>query len=297
MKARIGIGTMLVTLLAVSVFALTGCGSSTTGTTGGETSATTEAPAQEGGALNVAGSDTMVNLSQAWAEAYAEVNPNAMVTVKGGGSGNGIAALINKTVEIANSSREIKEEEVTQAEAAGVTPVSTEVARDGLAVIVNTANKVADISKDDLGKVYRGEITNWKELGGADAPIVLLGRDSSSGTYGFVQDEVVGKDKLYAKSMRNMQSTQAIVDETAKNPNAIGYVGLGYESASVKPLTVDGVASTVETVLDASYPLSRPLIMISNGEPTGLAAAYLQWILGPDGQKIVADQGFVPLTQ
>ncbi len=118
----------------------------------------------------------------------------------------------------------------TQAKANGVNPVTTEVAKDGVVVIVNTGNTVADISKDELGKIYRGEITNWKDLGGADAEIVLLGRDSSSGTYGFIQEEVVGKDKLYAKSMRNLQSSQAIVDEVAKNPNAIGYVGLGYES-------------------------------------------------------------------
>ncbi len=296
MKARIGLAVMLVVLLGIGALVLTGCGS-TSGTAGGESTSGAEAQAEAGGVVNVAGSDTMVNLSQAWAEAYAEVDPNVMVTVKGGGSGNGIAALINGTTDIANSSREIKPEEIEQAQAAGVNPVTTEVARDGLAIVVNTGNTVADISKDDLGKVYRGEITNWKDLGGADAEIVLLGRDSSSGTYGFVQDEVVGKDNLYAKSMRNLQSSQAIVDETAKNPNAIGYVGLGYESTTVKPLTVDGVEATVDTVLDASYPLSRPLNMISNGEPVGAAKSYIDWILGADGQKIVADQGFVPLAK
>lgn len=287
----------LMAVLAVGAVVLTGCGG-TSGTTTGGTPATTTAPTSEdSGIVNISGSDTMVNLAQAWGEAYAEVNPDAAITVKGGGSGNGIAALINKTVDIANSSREIKPEEIEQAQANGVEPVTTEVARDGLAVIVNTANKVSDISKEDLGKVYRGEITNWKQLGGADADIVLLGRDSSSGTYAFVQEEVVGKDKLYAKSMRNLQSSQAIVDETAKNPNAIGYVGIGYESSTVKPVNVDGVAASVETVLDATYPLSRPLNMISNGEPAGTAKAYLDWILGSDGQKIVADQGFVPLSQ
>lgn len=296
MKARISTALALVAILALGAIALTGCGASTTtSTTGGETSSA-PAPADDG-VVTVAGSDTMVNMSQAFAEAYSTVDENVMVSVKGGGSGNGIAALINKTVVFANASREIKPEEITQAQANGVEPVSTEVAKDGLAVIVNKANKVADITVEDMGKVYRGEITNWKELGGDDAEIVLLGRDSSSGTYGFVQDEVVGKDKLYAKSMRNLQSSQAIVDETAKNPNAIGYVGLGYESDAIKALTVEGVTASVDTVLDASYPLSRPLIMISNGEPTGSAAAYLTWILGPDGQKIVTDQGFVPLSQ
>lgn len=298
MKARISTALALVAVLALGAIALTGCGSSapsTTGTTGTETSST-PAPA-DSGVVTVAGSDTMVNMAQAMAEAYAAVDENVSVSVKGGGSGNGIAALINKTVTFADASREIKPEEVTQAQAAGVNPVSTEVAKDGVVIIVNTGNKVADISKDDLGKVYRGEITNWKDLGGADAKIVLLGRDSSSGTYGFIQDEVVGGDKLYAKSMRNLQSSQAIVDETAKNPNAIGYVGLGYESTTIKPLNVDGMTASVETVLDGTYPLSRPLLMISDGDPTGSAAAYLTWILGPDGQKIVADQGFVPLAK
>ena len=126
---------------------------------------------------------------------------------------------------------------------------------------------------------------------------MLLSRDSSSGTYGFMQDEVIGKEGKFAKSTRNLQSTQAIVDEVSKNANSIGYIGLGYESASIKPITVDGVESTVDTVLDGSYALSRPLNMISNGEPTGVAKAYVDWILSPAGQKLVADQGFVPLAK
>lgn len=294
MKARIGTALALVAILALGVIALTGCGGSTSST--GTTTSSTPAPS-DGGQVTVAGSDTMVNMAQAWAEAYGEVDPNVLVSVKGGGSGNGIAALINKTVTFANASREIKPEEIQQAQDNGVAPVTTPVARDGVVVIVSSGNAASDISKETLGEIYRGEITNWKELGGADAQIVLLGRDSSSGTYAFVQDEVVGKDKLYAKSMRNLQSSQAIVDEVSKNPNAIGYIGLGYENSSIKPLTVAGVAASVDTVLDASYPLSRPLNVISNGEPTGSAKAYLDWILGADGQKIVADQGFVPLKQ
>ena len=300
MKARISTALALVAVLALGALALTGCGStSTTGTTGGDTSSTS-APAQESGTLNIAGSDTMVNLAQAWSEAYASVNPNVAITVKGGGSGNGIAALINKTVDFADSSREIKPEEITQATANGVNPVTTEVARDGVVIIVNTGNKVADISKEQLGKVYAGEITNWKDLGGADAPIVLLGRDSSSGTYSFINDEVLAKlpnKPVFAKSTRNLQSSQAIVDEVSKNPNAIGYVGLGYENASIKPINVGGITASVDTVLDGTYPLSRGLNMISNGDPTGAGAAYIQWLLGPDGQKVVTDQGFVPLAK
>lgn len=294
MKVRIGMTLALVGALAFGVIALTGCGGSSAGSSNSESTGTA---GQESGTLNIAGSDTMVNMAQAWSEAYADVNPNASITVKGGGSGNGIAALLNKTVDFADASRDIKPEEAQQAQANGVNPVTTVVAKDGVVVIVNAANTLADISKDDLGKVYRGEVTNWKQIGGADAPIVLLGRDSSSGTYAFIQDEVVGKGKTYAKTMRSLQSNQAIVDEVSKNPNAVGYVGLGYDKGSIKALTVGKVAASVDTVLDGTYPLSRPLNMISNGEPSGLAKAYLDWILGPAGQKIVAEQGFVPLKK
>jgi len=284
----------LVTVLALGAFALTGCGGAKTE---GATGTTETTDAELSGSITVSGSDTMVNLAQAWAEEFGTENPGVMVSVKGGGSGNGIAALINKTTDFANSSRDIKEEEVTQGKAAGVDPVTTVVAKDGVVIIVNSANAVADITEENLGKVYRGEITNWKELGGADAPIVLLSRDSSSGTYGFMQDEVIGKDGKFAKSTRNLQSTQAIVDEVSKNANGIGYIGLGYENASIKPVTVDGVESTVDTVLDGTYALSRPLNMISNGAPVGVAKAYVDWILSPAGQKLVADQGFVPLAK
>ena len=284
----------LATVLALGAFALTGCGGSKSGAT--STTGTPEAE-ELSGSISVSGSDTMVNLAQAWAEEFGNANPGVMVSVKGGGSGNGIAALLNKTTDFANASRDIKDEEVEQAKTAGVDPVTTVVAKDGVVIIVNSANKVTDISVDDLGKVYRGEITNWKELGGADAPIVLLSRDSSSGTYGFMQDEVIGKEGKFAKSTRNLQSTQAIVDEVSKNANGIGYIGLGYENATIKPINVEGKTASVETVLDGSYPLSRPLNMISNGAPAGVGQAYIDWILSPAGQKIVADQGFVPLTK
>ena len=294
MKARMGVAGALGALLVVVAVALTGCGGSSSSTGGSTSGAST---ATDNGQITVSGSDTMVNMAQAWAEAYGNANPNVAISVKGGGSGNGIAALLNKTVTFADSSRAIKPEEVTQAQANGVNPVTTKVARDGVVIIVNSANKLADISKDQLAQVYSGAVTNWKDLGGADAPIVLLGRDSSSGTYAFIQDEVLGKTVLYAKSMRSLQSNQAIVDEVGKNPNAIGYVGLGYENSTIKALTVGKVASSVATVLDGTYPLSRDLNMISNGAPTGSAKAYIDWILGADGQKIVADQGFVPLKK
>ena len=278
--------------LALGALGLSGCsgGGSTSGSDG----------AENGGTINVAGSDTMVNLAQAWAEAYQEANPEVSITVKGGGSGNGIAALINKTIDVADASRPIKDEEVAQAKAAGVEPVSTEVARDGLVIIVNTANTVPGLTKEQLARIYAGEIVNWKDVGGPDKAIVLLGRDSSSGTYGFVKDELLLKlpnKPDYAKSMRNLQSTQAIVDEVAKNADAVGYIGLGYENASIKPVAIDGTQSSLDTVLDGSYALSRALEMISDGEPEGVTRAYLDWVLSAEGQAIVKEQGFVPLAK
>ncbi|MHB9003561.1 MAG: PstS family phosphate ABC transporter substrate-binding protein [Coriobacteriia bacterium] len=277
-------------LVLVAALALTGCGTS-------ETTDDTSDSGELTGSITVQGSDTMVNLSQAWAEAFQAENAGVSVSINGGGSGTGIASLINGTVDFANASREMKDEEFDQAKAAGVDAVEIEVAKDGIVVLVNPANGVEDLTIDQIGQIYRGEITNWKDVGGTDKPIVLLGRDTSSGTYEYFKEEVVGKDAEYAKSMKNLQSSQAIVDEVGKNVDAIGYVGIGYESASIKPLKVEGVNASVDTVLDGSYPLSRGLYMYSAGDPDGVKDAFVQWILGADGQKVVEDQGFVPLSK
>jgi phosphate transport system substrate-binding protein len=279
-------------LTAALAVALVGCGGKATKDSGTGSELT--------GAINVEGSDTIVNMGQAWAEEFGNVNPGVMISVKGGGSGTGIAALINGTVDFANASREMKAEEISQAKAAGVDPVETVIAKDGISIVVNPANQVADLTVEQLGKIYRGEITNWKDVGGADKAIVLLSRDSSSGTYEFFKEAVVGKDAEYAKAAKLLASNQAIVDEVKGNVAAIGYVGLGYAQnagPAIKEVTVEGVAPSVDSVLDASYPLSRDLYMYSNGKPAGVMQAYIEWILGADGQKIVADQGFVPLPQ
>lgn len=281
-------------LAVVLALALVGCGGNDTAE-----SSDGDQPAGEEltGSINVEGSDTMVNVAQAWAEGFQTENPGVMVSIKGGGSGTGIAALINGTVDFANASREMKDEETVQAEDKGIAPVETEVAKDGIGVVVHPDNGVTGLSIDQLGKIYRGEITNWKEVGGADAAIVLLSRDSSSGTYEYFKEEVVGKEKEYAKEAKLLASTQAIVDETKNNPNAIGYVGVGYITPDVKVVEVDGVAASVDAVLDGSYVLSRGLYMYSNGEPAGVMKAYLDWILGAEGQKVVEEQGFVPISE
>ena len=295
MKRSVWLLGVIAILLAVSAIGLTGCGSNASGST--SNSSSSSSTSELSGSLNVEGSDTMVNLANSWAEQFMAANPNVNISVKGGGSGNGIAALINGTTDFANASRQMKAEEISQAKAKGVNPVETAVARDGIAVIANPANPVTGLTIDQLGKIYRGEITNWKEVGGADKAIVLLSRDSSSGTYEYFKEAVVGKDKNYAKSAKLLPSTQAIVDETAGNDAAIGYIGIGYETPAVKVLKIDGVAATVDTVLDSSYPISRDLYVYTNGDPTGVGKAYMEWILGTEGQKVVQDEGFVPLGQ
>jgi len=294
-KARTWMTLLIAGVLAFGAAGLTGCG----GTQNADGGSGSEEPAGEtlSGMLNVAGSDTMVNLSNAWAEAFMDANPDVAVTVKGGGSGTGIAALINGQVDFANASREMKDEEIAEAEGKGVSPVETEVAKDGIAVITNAANPVTDLTLEQLGKIFRGEIKNWKEVGGPDKAIVLLSRDTSSGTYEYFKEEVVGKDKEYAKEARLLQSSQAIVDEVKKNAEAIGYVGLGYEDPAVAVVRIDGTAASVESVLDGSYVLSRGLYMYSNGEPADVAKAFLDWILTADGQAIVETEGFVPLAK
>lgn len=289
MKANRLFVLTLVIVLGLSLVGLTGC-SSDSASDGGD--ATSD---ELNGSINVEGSDTIVNMGQAWAEEFMNENPGVMVSVKGGGSGTGVAGLINGTVDFANASRAIKDEEITAAEGVGVDPVEHQVAIDGIAVIVNPANGVAELSMDDLGKIYRGEVTNWKDVGGADGEIVLLGRDTSSGTYEYFKEAIVGDDAEYAPSMRNLASNQALVDEVKGNDKAIAYVGLGYLTSDISVVAVDGVQASIEKAADGSYPISRYLYMYSNGTPEGVQAAYLEWILGEAGQAIVVDQGFVPL--
>ncbi len=290
---------MGLTAAAIALVALVGCGG-TQDNAGTETGTGQTGTEELSGSLTVQGSDTMVNLAQGWAEAFQAVNPGVTISVTGGGTGTGIASLINGTVDFANASREMKPEEIQQASDAGVDAVETEVAKDGIAVIVNPGNGVEGLTLDQLGKIYRGEITNWKDVGGPDAEFVLLGRDTASGTYEYFLEEVVMKDDenaKYSKSMKNLQSSQAIVDEVSKNPTAIGYVGVGYVSDAIKVMPIDGTAASVDAVLGGSYVLSRGLYMYSNGQPDGAGKAYIDWIISPDGQKVVEEQGFVPLSK
>jgi phosphate transport system substrate-binding protein len=253
------------------------------------------------------GSDTMVNLALAWAETYNQVNPSAQVSVTGGGSGTGIAALINQTVDMANASREIKPEEISQAEASGVRPVEHVVAGDAIAVVVHPSNPVSRLTIPQLSDIFSGKITNWRAVGGEDRPIVILSRESNSGTHVFFLEEVVrqgdGDDTtLFSPNTLLMPSSEGITTEIRQNPNAIGYDGLGYVTSDQKVLSVapaEGkpyVLPSVETVKDGTYPIARALYIYTSGEPQGAIADYLEWIVGPAGQAIVLGQGFVPLN-
>jgi phosphate transport system substrate-binding protein len=265
----------------------------------------TDESSESTGIQNV-GSDTMVNLALAWAEAYTAQNPEVQLSVTGGGSGTGIAALINGTVDIANASRQIKVEEIGAAEANGVKPVEHVVAGDAIAIVVHPSNPVDWLTIDQLSDIYQGRITNWRDVGGEDRPIVLLSRESNSGTHVYFLEQVVRRgdkqDKsLFSQDTLLLPSSEGISAEVRQNPNAIGYDGLGYVTPDQKVVAVARDASgpyvlpSVDSVNNGSYPIARALYMYTAGEPAGTVANYLDWIFGDTAQTIVQELGFVPL--
>jgi phosphate transport system substrate-binding protein len=269
-------------------------------------SASTEGPAAARYSIQNVGSDTMVNLALAWAETFQDEHPDTRIAVTGGGSGTGIAALINGTVDIANASRQIKKEEVDRAEANKITPVEHIVARDAIAVIVHPLNPVEYLSLQQISDIYTGKITNWRQVGGENRPIVLLSRESNSGTHVFFLEQVIrlGDSKstvLFAPATLLLPSSEGITVEVQQNPNAIGYDGLGYVTPAVKMIAVARDANGpfvlpgIESVNNKTYPVARDLYMYTVGRPTGQIAKYLEWIAGPAGQGIVVKLGFVPL--
>jgi phosphate transport system substrate-binding protein len=233
-------------------------------------------------------------------------NPQVRISVTGGGSGTGIAALINGTVDIANASRAIKPEEVDEARAKGVEPFEIAVAQDAIAVVVNPANPVDQLTMQQISAIYTGQITNWQEVGGEDRPIVLLSRESNSGTYVFFLEEVIRQgdadsDLLFSPDTLLLPSSEGISAEIRQNPNALGYDGLGYVTPDQKTLAIalsptgPVVKPSLATVVDGSYPISRPLFMYTPGPPTGATKTYLDWIMTA-GQQQVKELGFVPLA-
>ena len=257
--------------------------------------------------LQIKGSDTIVNLVQKWAEEYAKEYPGVVIGVTGGGSGTGFAALLNKTCDIAMSSRAIEDKEKIQAAQNGVSPQQFFIGLDGLAVVVNPENVVKNLTMDDLRDIFMAAKTNWKDFGGADSKIVILSRESNSGTHMFFKEHVLKRGNKkgpeeFSPSSLLMPSSQAIADETSQNPHAIGYVGMGYLGATLKSIAVarNGTAAfvepTVDTVLSNTYPISRPLYLYTNGTPGGAIKDFIDYGLSAKGQKIVRDTDFVPIV-
>jgi len=259
-----------------------------------------------GGSLQIKGSDTMANLGQAWAEAFMKKNPGAMVAVTGGGSGTGIAALINGTCHIAQASRSMKPQEIDQAKTKGIVPKEYTVARDGIAVVVNPKNPVSRLSFEELRGIFMGSITDWKQVGGKPGQIVVLSREVNSGTHVYFKEHILrrGNEKgpeEYAPSALLLSSSEAIADEVANTVNAIGYYGMGYISPKQKVIAVakEGqgryMKPSIEDVRKGKYPISRPLFWYTKGEAKDLAKQMLDFALSKEGQEIVAKLDFVPL--
>jgi len=282
--------------IAIFLVLLAACSSNTT-----ETNSNAEAYIEN------KGSDTIVNLALAWAERYQPEHPEVRISVTGGGSGTGIAALINDTVDIANASRKIKEEETAEAQANGVEPVEHIIARDAIAVIVNPENPVSQLTLKQISDIYSGKISNWSEVGGDDRPIVRLSRETNSGTHVYFLETVLrlgnSDDKtLFSTDTLLLPSSEGIIAEVRQNPNAIGYDGLGYVPKDLKMIAIaeeEGgayVLPSIPTVNDKTYPIARDLYMYTNGEPTGIVKEYLDWVMGSEAQQIVAELGFVPAS-
>jgi phosphate transport system substrate-binding protein len=296
-------------LLAVGVALLTLAGCKKKANPEGGTGSPGGAPSQS---IQNIGSDTMVNLAQAWAEEYAKVDPAISVEVSGGGSGVGVAALINGTAEIANSSRKLEPGEVEKAKQKnGQEPKEFLVGYDGLAVYVHKDNPITEISLEELSDIYRegGTLDKWSALGVKSIPgakgddIIRVSRQNNSGTYAYFQETVVGKKHDFKPGSMDMNGSKDVVELVGKTPGAIGYSGLGYATPAVKVLKVSKkkgephVTPSVATVLDKTYPISRPMFMYTPGEPSGAVKKYLDWIHSEAGQKIVEHTGYVPLPK
>jgi phosphate transport system substrate-binding protein len=249
--------------------------------------------------ITVKGSDTMVILAQRWAEIYMGKNPAVSIQVTGGGSGVGLAALINGTTDIANSSRPIKQTEIEKLKARYNTlGVEIPCAKDGITIFLNESNKVKELTLKQLSDIYQARVTNWKQVGGDDAPIKLYGRENSSGTYAFFKDEVIKGD--YAASCQTLPGTAAVVNAVKKDKNGIGYGGAAY-AQGVKHCFVKkddktpGIVPTPETIAKNQYPITRYLYIYLRNRPAGETKKYIDWILSPEGQKIITEVGYFPV--
>lgn len=289
--------TILILLMIGLVFLGIGC----TGTENNEGPSPTEkTPAGESEDIFLKGSDTVLPLAQAEAEEFMTESPEKSVTVTGGGSGVGIAALIDGEVDIATASREMKTDEIEAAKANGINPIEHTIAYDGISVVVNPKNSVSNLTFNQLRGIYNGSISNWKDVGGADAKIAVISRDSSSGTYEYFKEAVLLGDE-YRPDALTQPATGGIVGEVSQNANAIGYIGVAYLDESVKALNLnagDGSeAPSSENIISGAYPLSRPLYFYTNGEPSGLTKEFIDYVLSEKGQGIVSEVGYFPIKK
>jgi len=247
------------------------------------------------GKIVIKGSTTVLPIAQKVAEAYMKQNPDIKISISGGGSGNGIKALIDGSTDIADSSRFIKGKEIKLALKKGAYPVPFAVAYDCIVPVVHPSNSIVNITMAQLKDIYMGKIKNWKELGGPDRPVVVISRDTSSGTYEVWSKKVMAKKRVYPGALLQA-SNGTIVQTVSKNKNAIGYIGIGYMNKDVKPLMVNRIVGSAATTLNGTYPISRPLFMFTPGWPKGDVLNFINFVINPNkGQKYVAEAGFVPL--
>ncbi len=247
-----------------------------------------------GETLVIKGSTTVLPVAQVASEAYMKMHQDVNISLSGGGSGNGIKALIDGSTDIANSSRFIKDNEIALAQEKGIFPVAHRIAIDAIVPIVHPDNPVTNLSIEQLSLIYQGKIENWKEVGGKDLKIVVVSRDTSSGTYEVWEEKVLHKAKVTSRAQLQA-SNGAVVQTVSKNKYAIGYIGIGYINDSVRPTTVDGIVASASMALSGKYPVARPLFMFTKGWPTGVALDFLNFIVSRDGQALVSKEGFVPL--
>jgi len=243
------------------------------------------------GRVSVAGSTTVQPLAEKLAEAFRAKYPKVQIDIQGGGSSVGVKSAGEGTADIGTVSREVKAEEMQQFPDLKVHTI----ALDGIAIVVNRNVSVAGLTKDQVRGIFAGQITNWKEVGGADAPILVVSREEGSGTRTAFEELVMGKDTPIAATALLQPSNGAVRTTVTTTPDSVGYLSFGYLDSSVTALTIEGVEPTTENVLNKNYPISRPLNMLTKGEPAGVVKAWLDWILGPDGQRVVADEHYIPV--
>lgn len=252
-------------------------------------------PSQQSVSMTIDGSTTVLPIVQKAAETYMNEHSDVNISVQGTGSGNGIASLIDGTTDIADSSRDITQDEIDRAKANGVNPYETAIAHDAISIVVNPDNTIDALTVDQVKSIFTGQITNWKEVNGPDMPIIVVTRDSSSGTYGSFLELALGKGANITDKAIVQASNQTVKNTVATTKGSIGYIGLGYVDSSVKAISYDGVMPTKESAVNHTYKLARELYMYTNGQPTGAVKDFIDFVLSPEGQNIVEEEGFVKI--